>query len=352
MSTSATISTKVSKISLICAFFVVCIHCKPDGILGGFTWWFCELFNKGICIIAVPFFFVVSGFFLAKHIHENCWWKREVVKRVRTLLIPYFSWGILNFLYAIPLILIANILANTSLLRNFPTTLSDFLHILGLNPFQYPYLIPLWFIRCLFLFVLVSPLIAWIVKKSKRISLIFLTLIFPLGLFRVIFQVEEGDILWCTVGTFSFLNLFYFSLGLHLALYPLQQNRPKYLMYLAGSFWLILLVSKGLSSLHTSSLSPYFGFLSIPAGLYFIWHIVTEKPWNRVLTQASFPIFILHMFFLSMIGLFIKNLIPNIEGRLSTCMISSIIAFYSSIFSSYLTHKYLPRMSHFLFGGR
>lgn len=56
MSTSITISTKVSKISLICAFFVVCIHCKPDGILGGFTWWFCELFNKGICIIAVPFF--------------------------------------------------------------------------------------------------------------------------------------------------------------------------------------------------------------------------------------------------------------------------------------------------------
>ncbi len=352
MSISATISAKVSKISLLCAFFVVCIHCKPEGPLGGFTWCFREFFNNGVCSIAVPFFFIISGFFLAKHIYEDHWWKREVAKRLKTLVFPYFSWSFLYFLYAIPLIIIANSLANTSLLRNLPTTFSDFLHVFGLDPFRYPYFIPLWFIRSLFLFVLVSPLIAWIVKKSKLVSLIFLILIFPLGTLREILQVVEGDVLWCIVGTFSLLNLFYFSLGFYFGLYPPQQNRSKSLNYLIGGLWLALLMSKVLSSLHGLNLSFYFYYLSIPAGLYFIWHIVTEKPWNRVLTQASFSIFILHMFFLSIIGLLIRNLTPGIEKCMVSCFISSAIAFGGSILFSHLMHKFLPRIRCFLFGGR
>lgn len=353
MSTLSTTSTKISKVSLICAFFVVCIHCKPTGTVGGFTWWVNETFNKGICSIAVPFFFVVSGFFLAKHFHENHWWKREVNKRIKSLLIPYVSWSILYFLYAISLILIANIIANTSLLRNFPTSSNDWLRILGLDPLQFPYLIPLWFVRCLFLFLLISPIIAWIVKKGKTISSVFLLLIFPLGILRGIFQPVEGDALWFTVGTFSVVSLFYFSLGLHLALYPLQNASPKILTYLAGGLWVILLVLRGIASLYAPCLSETFHFFSIPAGLYFVWQITSsDRRWSLVLTQASFPIFILHMFFLSIVGLLIKHLIPSVEKTFIACLISSVLAFLGSIFLSSLMHKYFPRIASFLFGGR
>ena len=352
MSTLSTTSTKISKVSLICAFFVVCIHCKPTGTVGEFTWWVNEIFNKGICCIAVPFFFVTSGFFLAKHIHENHWWKYEVNKRIKSLLIPYFLWNILYFLYSIPLILIANIIANTSLLRNFPTSLNDWLYVLGLDPFQYPYLVPLWFVRCLFLFVLVSPIIAWIVKKGKTISSIFLFLIFPLGILRGIFQPVEGEVLWFTVGTFSIASLFYFLLGFHLALYPSKNEYPKILTYFAGYLWVILLTLQGISSLYASNLSYYFNFLSIPTGLYFVWHFTSDQRWSPVLTQASFPIFILHAFFLSIIEIFIRNLIPSIEKTFVVCLISSVLAFSGSIFLSSLMHKYFPRIASFLFGGR
>lgn len=348
MSTPTTTGIKVSKISLICAFFVVCIHCKPEGALGGFTWWVTELFNKGICSIAVPFFFTVSGSFLAKHVYEEHWWKREVSKRFRTLLIPYVSWSVLYFLYAISLILIANILANTSLLRNIPGILS----ILGLDPLDYPYLIPLWFVRCLFIFVLVSPLIVWIIKKNQRVSSIFLLLIFPLGLLRTFLQPEEGEVLWFTVGTFSLLNLFYFSLGFHLALYPPQQLKRKFPTYLAGCAWIIFLTLQALAALYLPNFKGCFNFLSIPAGLYFVWQATSVNPWSRTLTQASFPIFVLHMFFLSIIGLALKNLVPVVAGTLITCFASSIVAFFASILVSYFAHKYFPRMAHFLFGGR
>ncbi len=353
MNIPSTISIKISKISLICAFFVVCIHCKPTGTVGGFTWWVNETFNKGICSIAVPFFFVVSGFFLAKHTHENHWWKREVNKRIKSLLIPYVSWSILYFLYTIPLILIANIIANTSLLRNFPTSLNDWLRILGLDPFYYPYLVPLWFVRCLFLFVLISPIITWTVKKSKFISFVFLLLIFPLGTIRGLFHFVEGDTLWFTVGTFSVVSLFYFSLGLHLALYPLQNASPKILTYLAGGLWVILLVLRGIASLYVPCLSETFHFFSIPAGLYFVWQITSsDRRWSFVLTQASFPIFILHMFFLSIVGLLIKHAIPSIEKTLTASLISVMIAFVGSMIVSYFMHKFFSRACHFLFGGR
>lgn len=352
MNTPSTISIKISKISLICAFFVVCIHCKPTGTVGGFTWWVNETFNKGICSIAVPFFFVVSGFFLAKHIHENHWWKHEVNKRVKSLLIPYVSWSILYFLYAIPLILIANIIANTSLLRNFPTSFNDWLRILGLDPFYYPYLVPLWFVRCLFLFVLISPIITWTVKKSKFASSVFLLFILSFGILCDSFHPVAGEFLWFTVGTFSVVSLFYFSLGLHLALYPLQNASPKILTYLAGGLWVILLVLRGIASLYAPCLSETFHFFSIPVGLYFVWHITSDRQWNHTLTQASFPIFILHMFFLSIIGLFIRHLIPSIEKTLTASLISAMVAFVGSIIVSYFMHKFFSRACRFLFGGR
>jgi peptidoglycan/LPS O-acetylase OafA/YrhL len=320
--------------------------------VGGFTWWVNETFNKGICSIAVPFFFVVSGFFLAKHIHENHWWKREVNKRIKSLLIPYVSWSILYFLYTIPLILIANIIANTSLLRNFPTSLNGWLRILGLDPFYYPYLVPLWFVRCLFLFVLISPIITWTVKKSKFASSVFLLFILSFGILCDSFHPVAGEFLWFTVGTFSVVSLFYFSLGLHLALYPLQNASPKILTYLAGGLWIILLVLRGIASLYASCLSETFHFFSIPVGLYFVWHITSDRQWNHTLTQASFPIFILHMFFLSIIGLFIRHLIPSIEKTFVVCLIFSVLAFSGSIFLSFLMHKYFPRIAGFLFGGR
>lgn len=352
MGIATAISSKISKMSLICAFFVVCIHCKPDGEIHSLTWWYTTLFSRGICSIAVPFFFTVSGFFLAQHIFEKNWWPHEISKRLRTLVIPFFSWSLLYFLYAVPLILIANILADTVLTRNFPTTLGGGMRILGLDPFSYPYLIPLWFVRCLFLFVCISPILAWIVKKGKRTSFILLICLFPLGMIRDLLQPQEGDFFWITVGTFSFLNLFYFALGFFFSLYPCADLGPKSRAYAIGCLGCLFLVLQGLSDIFNWGSGFYFNYLSIPCILFALWRLISPKPWDKRVTQASFPIFLLHMFFLSFIGLLLKNLFRVEETSLLISIGSCAGAFAASILFSYLMRRYFPKLSTVLLGGR
>lgn len=78
-----------------CALLVVSIHCGFGSFDNGLGWWIHQVFSSGYSAIAVPFFFVASGFFLAAHINEKRWWKTEVVKRARSLAIPFFCWAIL-----------------------------------------------------------------------------------------------------------------------------------------------------------------------------------------------------------------------------------------------------------------
>ena len=41
-------------------------------------------------------FFMLSGFFVGKHILEEKWWQAALVKRISTLLVPYFLSEILR----------------------------------------------------------------------------------------------------------------------------------------------------------------------------------------------------------------------------------------------------------------
>ena len=46
-----------------------------------------------VCPIAVPFFFVASGYFLGVRAWSGCGWGGNAMrKRIKTLLIPYFFW--------------------------------------------------------------------------------------------------------------------------------------------------------------------------------------------------------------------------------------------------------------------
>ena len=83
---SEELSCKFKNMAIVCAILVVFIHI-PLGRLesGSVLWVFDMLVRWGIAQIAVPFFFVASGYFLAGHIGEDGWWKREILKRIRAL---------------------------------------------------------------------------------------------------------------------------------------------------------------------------------------------------------------------------------------------------------------------------
>lgn len=96
---------------VVCACLVVFIHVMVEPSAGTAEWWVYHLFKRGVCNIAVPFFFAAAGYFLAGHCRETGWWARETRKRMRTLLAPYCAWVLLALLWGTALALTANLLA-------------------------------------------------------------------------------------------------------------------------------------------------------------------------------------------------------------------------------------------------
>lgn len=96
ISISPELSSRISVLSFVCACMVVLIHVPVPSTVGSVGWYLSSIFSYGICLISVPFFLIVSGFFLGRHLDENGWYKNALRKRVKSLLIPYI---IFNALY-------------------------------------------------------------------------------------------------------------------------------------------------------------------------------------------------------------------------------------------------------------
>ena len=151
-------SQKIKNMSVVCALLVVTIHVGWPKDEVCFTWFVNELVQHGVARIAVPFFFVVSGFFISAHFSERGWWKVETAKRIYSLVVPFFLWCGIAFLLISPLSIVADLMAHRPFGTNLPVSDGRWLMAIGLDLSVCPNLIPLWYVRCLFLFVLLSPL--------------------------------------------------------------------------------------------------------------------------------------------------------------------------------------------------
>lgn len=150
---------------------VVLLHSGENGVTGPDAYsTLCIILSHGIMKIAVPCFFLISGFLFFGKLEE--WstevWKGKVKARVKTLLVPYFLWNVIAFvagyLYGLlrasangwELTSIADALAQSGGLNMFWASMMG-------CPVNYP----LWFLRDLIIFVAITPAIFWLVKTLR-----------------------------------------------------------------------------------------------------------------------------------------------------------------------------------------
>ena len=350
MPISVLVSDKLRVMSLFCAFLVLFIHIGVDTQHPG-PWIVRAFFSHGLGKIAVPFFFVAAGYLLAGHFRDEQWYRREVVKRMKTLLVPLILWCLAWYLYGIGMTVCCNVVKGRSVITNIhaPSAI-DLMRMFAIYPFSQPYLGVLWFVRTLFVLVLLSPILLKIAHPATVACLLVVNgLVHPdygVQCTPVIFTLQEG-----------FLSCFgaaFFMAGILLR----KRNVDLDLSWKVGlpclGVGLLLLLIRGFP--YQDLLARRLTWAYIPFLLTGVWWLCPALKTPSWLANASFPVYAFHMFAMSIIGFLCKVTKTTwLTGPDCTTMgyvLFGVLSFALCIAFAAGLRRFAPRIAKVTFGGR
>lgn len=341
------LSRKLTNMSFICAILVVTVHVQRPLDSPFISRWI----SDGISDIAVPFFFIVSGFFLAGHFDRPGWWRAAVIKRVRTLLIPFLCLNLLWFpvLYGCHYVGVWFFHADHS---NPLMTLSWTNFLIMLSPIPLvpsPALGPTWYIRALFWLVVLSPLFTWIVRRSKSLACFFVIMVFCVWMIQLRMGFVGGN-------SFNLRCVFYFVLGAVLRLWGMPFRNDVLIPKLAGMFLLsigfLLFVLYRMRWIDEMALpiSHSLGILLMIGG---VWAVVPDARWPSFFAGNAFPVYVLHSILISLVGFVYKSL--GLEYFFRSSMMFAICTIIYTLAACWIASTLkmrCPKFAAVIFGGR
>lgn len=285
--------------------------------------------------VAVPIFFIISSYLLFNNYNLA-----KVAKRTKTILLPFIIWSLISYAIFAVLPIIPGI-------KNFFNSTAEF----SLQSFIHSTIIApkngsLWFLRDLYILILLSPFINWLTKHQIiifTIPILFIVWIFDL---RYTFMLE---------------STLFFLIGSQLSTPMIATvHIPKG----KKANTTILLVPLAISLLFAYIAAIYeiepmiFTKLSILISLLFITYyrdvFLQDGVFAKILDkfkEYSFITFVTNSIILS----FIKKILPTPYNTLTTIVLyttSLALLLSICIFTQKLLKKYLPNTFNILTGNR
>lgn len=258
------------------------LHFEKD-----FNWFLQTFISNGFTRIAVPLFFIISGYLFVYDkktaINEL---RVKIKKRIRTLLIPYLLWTILGLLVYL---LLQSIPFSKPFFTNkliIDYTFLDWVEAIIHKPIPYQ----LWFLRDLIVMVFLSPVIIFLVKRIKLFYLLAV----------LVFWILNQDTVFLTSEA-----LLFFSTGIYLSLFQpeileIKTNKSRGLFIL---WFLLLFIKTGVGMLEFSQkLELLLLKSSILVGVLSFWLLYDTLTFSfdkiakqiTALSWASFFIYVFH----------------------------------------------------------
>lgn len=140
---------------------------------------FIESFFKSC---AVPVFFIISGYFFYSYAADGFLATfKKVIKKIRTLVYPYFVWNVLAIILSVLFIVISSYDDIYNEIRNIIFPIDKLIiGFIGKDFGYYPHNLPLWYIRDLVFLMLLSPFICKCLKQSDKLFLAVIITVFIL----------------------------------------------------------------------------------------------------------------------------------------------------------------------------
>lgn len=298
--------------------------------------------SSGLTSIAVPIFFSISGYFLFFNKKQS--FKEYLLmlqKRFKSLVIPYLFWSITWFL----------IYFLKGHYKDY--SVSTILNDIFVNPIPLQF----WFIRDLFVLVIISPLIYALVKYTKVLIIVVLLLVWY---FNILIPLNES------------IALLFFAIGSYLGINGINLKENKDYSLLLVLLWLLTLLFQTfliynsndnisiLELIQNDLLINFLDKIGIIVGIFAVWKIydllfsninITNSKWFS-LTDFSFFIYAFHLPVLWMVPSYIYRFVGNNQFSLLIYIYAPTFLIVVSVLLAKNLKKYMPFFFGIITGGR
>lgn len=346
------LSIKFKVLSLVAIILVIYVHSytisRSNLTSSDFVVFIQNFISHGIARIAVPMFFLMSGYlFFLNHQKNSSNYSGLVSKKIKTVVLPYILCSIICLVtyFILQTMSFSKIFFSHDLVKNFNSF--ELVSLIFKRPIPYQ----LWFLKDLMVLFMLSGLIYTLLKSLKSILIIiFLTAWF----FNLNYLL------------FSNQSIVFFTIGAYLSLFRQDWmiNTPPLKLSFFIFIWIILITIK---SILMHNRITYFLLIDILHKLGILFGVIVmwkyydylfrnknpeEYKWYS-LTSFTFFIFLFHEPTLTIIKKLLFRLIGNTDfSHVVVYFIAPILTFHAGSLGARKIKYHFPELYKIITGGR